>query len=262
MIVMDSELEHILDSYAGMISKNQAKKILENRKGSILEDEKTDVVGLLAFLAEARKAGTTKEYNANIEDIIYRIFNASTTKTASGRESKKRIVVIGKENNTAELILFDKFSDIIDINCYERGDKVFIKNAVVDINTGQLRAGKNFSISKIAQGNLGITDFTQLKEGMKNIDIIGKVIEIGPIRHVNKLNGTQIPVCDIVLSDTHQTIPATLWGNAAIETAAMSVNDCIKIEFCSVKKRNETLEIYANDYSRIVKSQLLLSRLH
>ncbi len=262
MIKMNSDLERILDSYSGMISKNQAERILESRKGRILEDEKTDAIGVLAFLAEARKAGTTKEYSANIEDIIYRIFNASTTKTASGKERKRRDIVLGKENNTVELVVFDKFSDMADINCYERGDKVFIKNAIVDVGTGQLRAGRNFSMSKIAQGNTGIVDFNEIKEEIKNIDIIGKVIEIDPIRHVNRLNGTQIPVCDIVLSDAHKAIAATLWGNIAIETAALNINDCIKIEFCSVKSRNGTLEIYANDYSRIVKSQALLSRLH
>jgi hypothetical protein len=97
---------------------------------------------------------------------------------------------------------------------------------------------------------------------MKNIDIIGKVVEISPIRHVSALsNGDAIAVAGCVLSDLSNTVGVSLWESSALATASMHVNGFAKIEFCSSRVRNEKIEVYANNLSRVVVGKSFAGRL-
>jgi hypothetical protein len=96
---------------------------------------------------------------------------------------------------------------------------------------------------------------------MRNIDIIGKVVEISPIRHVSALSGGAIAVSGCVLSDLSSTVGVSLWGSSALATASMHVNGFAKIEFCSARVRNEKMEVYASDLSRVVAGKAFAGRL-
>ncbi|MEM0106903.1 MAG: hypothetical protein QXS03_01590 [Candidatus Micrarchaeaceae archaeon] len=261
---MDSNIENLLDIYSGLISKKQAERLLEeNFHGEkMVNIEKTDALGVLVFINEVKKSGQSKEdYMVDINDTIYRIFNYSTSKTQAGKEIKRRVIVLGKENATVEMVLYNKFSDLIDSNCYERGNRIFIKNAILDITGNRLISGKNTIITKISQDNFSICNYKDIKESIKNADIVGKVIEIDPIRYINKFGGGQTALCNILITDGEKTANVSLWGQTALATASLNLNEIIKIEFCNINVENNFINIRANENSRIFASKILEAKL-
>ncbi len=259
-------IDSIINSHYGMITSAQAADIA-SEDSNLLIKEHIDVQGINEFLkmqthqSTLLKDSENSTYNVIIEDKIYRIFEDSNTLEDS-KKKNMRTVVLGKEGNTIALKLSEKFSKIIDINGFERGDIISARNVLLDLVHNELIATPTTVLTRIFPSDSGIKNYDELCDGMKNIDIIGNIIEIGPIRYVNKINGNGlIGVSSCVISNTYKTFNVSLWGNAALKTAVMNVNDTIKIEFCSIKNRNNTLEIYANDLSRILINKNLSSRL-
>lgn len=68
----------------------------------------------------------------------------------------------------------------------------------------------------------------ELREGMKRVDVVAKVIEISEPREVRSRYGDQtFKVADALISDETGTIKLTLW-NEQIER--VNVNDTVRIE--------------------------------
>jgi hypothetical protein len=263
----------VIDSYDGMITKAQAAAIVDNSNGIAGKQGTEDITTIKAlseFFSMIVKQNmpllgkqSSKAYKTNIQDHIYRIFNP-VEYALNGRQNVKRTIVLGSEGSTMKFNIKGKLSDFIDSNAFERGDMVIVKNAVLDTSTGELSSISSTMINKVMPSTIiPIYDYSTLKEGMKNIDIVGKILELGPIRYVNKLSGSgQIAVVDCMLSNMSDTIKASLWGSSATITAKFNVGDFMKIEFCNVIKRNNSLEIYASDLSRVVSNKLFERKIH
>ncbi len=259
-------IDSVINSHYGMITSAQATEIA-SKNNSLLSKEHIDVQGINDFLKmQTHQSSLLKDskggnYNVIIEDKIYRIFE-DFDNIDDNKKKNKRTIILGREGNTIALKLSEKFSKIIDINGFERGDIISARNVLLDIIHNELIAIPTTVLTRIFPSDSGIKNYDELIDGMKNIDVIGNIIEIGPIRYVNKINSNDlIGISSCVISNTYKTFNVSLWGRAALKTAAMNGNDTIKIEFCAIKKRNNTLEIYANDLSRILINKNLSSRL-
>ena len=274
--------EDVIESLSGMVSREKAGAIANdpanpNPQTSSPNDaaaaDFTDVASLLEFInskfsamqshqlfqQQRQPTQQSTDYFVNVNDYLYRVFNQSVYDYGS-RKGVKRDIVLGKEGKTIRMTLFDNLSRIIDSEAFERGDTVRIRNAVITQN-GSLKSINKTVISRVAPSALAISDFSTLKGYEKNIDVIGKVIEIYPIKYVNRLDGSgQVGVANCTLSDSSTTIRAAFWGSSAAATADLNVNDIVKIEFCSVHMRGEDKELYVNDSSRVFSSKLLAER--
>ncbi len=270
-----SGIEEVIDGLSGMITREQAKALLDNRataKASAADqnpdkipEDITNAVGLLEFVEMNRRRGMvgrsiTDAFTVNVRDSVYRIFNPSSY-SSQGVQSERRTVVLGTEGFTIKLSL-RRLSALMDSGAFERGDTMLVSNALLDMQNCELKEGKGTSVRRLAPTRLeSVIDYSVLTEGMKNIDIIGKIVEVSPIRHVSALSGTTIPVTDCVMSDQSNTIGVSLWESAALASASMHVNDFMKIEFCNIRTRNEKLEVYAGNLSRVVVGKAFASRL-
>ncbi|MGI0133747.1 MAG: hypothetical protein ACREBW_02155 [Candidatus Micrarchaeaceae archaeon] len=250
-------VEEVVDKFTGMITPGQAQELIDSGSYARHTQNKdiTSVQALLEFISTNRGRQPAQLYTVNIKDTVYRVFNPV---------SRKRIAVLGKEGETAKLSLSGRLSDEMDTACVERGDTIIVKSAVLDAVAGELRTDKDTSISKVSSNGFinCITDYSALRDGMRNIDVLGKLAEIGEIRHVNRLgNGGQVPVVDCVISDNRNTARLSLWESSALLVAGLNVNDIVKVEFCSVRINDGKVEIYANSLSRLLSGNALASRL-
>ncbi|MEM0149641.1 MAG: hypothetical protein QXW10_01970 [Candidatus Micrarchaeaceae archaeon] len=264
----------IIDAYGGMISSSQAHAlagsiahITDGKKGA---QDITNVAALLELVGAqpAQKGsqlfppgGKSSTYTVNIQDKIYRIFNPVTF-TYNNRQQSRRTIVMGSEGYTIKFILKEKLSEFIDSNVFERGDIVIVKNASFDSVSGELLSMPGTMINKVMPApESAIIDYSRLREGMKSIDIIGKIVELGPVRYVNRLGGGQVAVSDCTISNLEASVAVSLWGSSALATSRLSAGDFVKIEFCSTVFKNGAIGIYANELSRIVASKLFEGRL-
>ena len=250
--------EDVLDSFSGMITMEQASAIASGETLPAHSEGSTSVAGLLEFIKAMRGAknreDTAKLYTVNIEDTIYRVFNEI-------EGASRRTVTLGRVGSTINVVLTDRLSSIVDERGFERGDLMAIRGASLDIVNERLIGTKSTTLSRTRRSNLGITDFSLLKESDRNIDIVGKVGEIGPLRYVNRLGSSgQIAVADCKLTDTLNYIDVTLWGSSALLSKKMHVNDFIKIEFCSIRSVESKLQVNANELSRVLINKELAAR--
>jgi len=67
----------------------------------------------------------------------------------------------------------------------------------------------------------------ELKPGMRRVDVIAKVVELGQSREVTTRAGEQSRVADAVVTDDSGTVKLTLWNE---QIDQVKVNNTVKIE--------------------------------
>ena len=249
------DVEKMVDRFSGFITKEQAEFILQGEAGIVQQPPKRRSAASareLSGLSGKERADTEV---MSIKDYIYRIFNP-----VSNAREQKRIVILGEEGATIPFELRGKISEFMDINAFERGDFVSISNAMFDYSDGTLRSLQGTMINKITPSSLhAVTDFSSLSCELRHADIVGRITEINPIRHVSRLGGGSMPMSFCSLSDSRVTIGASFWGSSALVTESLKLNAFVKIEFCDIRLRDGRPHVSANNDSRILSSPLLAS---
>ncbi|MGC8479152.1 MAG: OB-fold nucleic acid binding domain-containing protein [Candidatus Micrarchaeia archaeon] len=231
-----------------MISKNKAEEL---RKATQLKSYSKLTV---------KELNALKPKNADIvtiEDNIYRIFNKITFEN-NGTMRKRRVVALGDEGVTVRVTLWDKSSEFVDTMLVQRGDRVLISNLKTLLNNGEIELTNtpNTYISRVSPTYQVIkTNFSDLNGDEKNIDILGRILSVGPIRYFRDLDGKQNGISECSISDGSNEVKVTLWKSSSVYAAEMHPGSYVKIEFANVKKTNDKVEITANDYSRILLGQ-------
>jgi hypothetical protein len=259
-----SDLDKMVDKFSGFITKEQAEFILKGENGaepkSRTDARKSsmsvkELIGSIPPKKPQAKMSDSLEGNeslVNIKDSVYRIFNSSTTQV-NGKETIRRTVILGEEGSTIALSVRDKLSEFIDVNAFERGDLVIVNNALFDSSKLELRSSPNTIINRASPSvSTVISDYSTVKEEKRKVDIVGRVVEISPIRYVTTLGKSgQVAVASCIITDSTNMMDASFWGSSAIKTTGFKPNDFIKVEFCDIRMRDGKLQVYATDDSRV-----------
>jgi hypothetical protein len=245
--------DDIIDGFDGLLTKEQADRLYSESRVHQGTNDGTVTAEYISHLMEPGATGILKgleKERLNVKDEIYRIFNP-IKKNFGNSNSVSRILVLGKEDRTVNVLLSQKTSDAIDSGNFCRGDIIIITNLTLDIRTSLLRATPKTSIKEIAKGDNLIKNFSLLTSGMKNIDIEGIAIEAGPIRVAETSPSRKFASTYLVLSDGKTSVNVACTGSSAEIASKVPLNSKVKIEFCDVRERNGTIEAHAGDLSRI-----------
>jgi len=113
--------------------------------------------------------------------------------------------------------------------------------------------------AQIVAAELGINldrerlKLSELVHGMKRASVLGKIIELFPIREFNK-NGRQGKVANLLLADESSNVRVVLWDTnhiALIEQGKLKKGDVVEISNGSVRNR----EIHLSSFSEIKHSK-------
>lgn len=246
--------EDVMDDHYGMITRAQANAMVGTSE-SLAPDAKQDRITVsdvneFISLHKGEAPADGQAHTVDVEDLVYRVFNMQRIDSAGRRASRN--VVLGTEGNTVVLSLFGASAESIDADRIERGDIVFVRGALIDLQGGSLKGANGTAISRLVPSHNAVTDFSLLSEGQRNMDVSGRVVEIGPVRYVNRLSVGRVAVSDCAIADGSSTLPVSMWGSSALATSSIRVNSTVKVEFCSVRGRNGSVEIYAGDLSRVL----------
>ncbi|MGQ9543484.1 MAG: OB-fold nucleic acid binding domain-containing protein [Candidatus Bathyarchaeia archaeon] len=89
---------------------------------------------------------------------------------------------------------------------------------------------------------------SELKPGMRRVDLQGRIVEIGDVRDVMTRFGEPSRVATAILEDDSGTIKLSLW-NEAIDS--VNVNDTVKIENGYVTSFRGEPQLNVGRYGRI-----------
>ena len=90
----------------------------------------------------------------------------------------------------------------------------------------------------------------ELKAGMRNIDILGKIMRKFEIRHFESARGPG-KVASFVFGDETGVTRAVLWNDQADKLDQLQEGNVIKISSAYVRDNNGRLELHINDRSKI-----------
>lgn len=243
-------IDSIVEEYGGMISREAAEKL----SGTKMQHRIHAVKEINDFVYEEGSV-------VDLEGPIYRIFNPYVFEK-EGKKRQIRKIVVGDTESSITITVWDRASEMIDRLVLERGDKVRCYNLVVtrDVKDICLRSRGNTYLVKVAAASSKALSFEALMPGKKDIDIIGKVVSVDPIRYFTDLSRRRTAVSSCMLSDGHRLLKAMLWRSSSAFASDMHPGDYIKIEFASTKNAGNSIEISAGDSARILISSALRPR--
>jgi len=100
-------------------------------------------------------------------------------------------------------------------------------------------------------------NLSELKEEMRNIVLVGKILQIFETREFSRKDGTGGKVSSFLFGDTSQTVKVVLWGEKAdiVKNEYFRVNELIRIigAYCKKGKDNK-LEVHLGKRGKILLS--------
>ncbi len=238
-------MEDPRDFYSGMANKeNAAKFTVKKVKIQDIYNGKIELGSIV-----------------EIEEYVYRLFNPKRFER-DGRERFLRTMVLGSTNGSIRVALWDKASILADTMPIERGDKILASNLMLrkGLTDLELSSTKNTFFNRIEPAKEGICDFSTLSVGEKDIDVFGKIVEIGSPRYFNDQNGKERKVVRCTLTDGVINLSAAFWDSSCDYVTSLHPGDFIKIEFASIKDNNG-IEINAGNFSRVAANKIFKNRL-
>ncbi|MEM0154717.1 MAG: hypothetical protein QW814_02695 [Methanothrix sp.] len=245
--------DDIIDSFDGLLTKEQAERLYSESKANLSTKEETVTAGYINTIMESGATGILKgleKEKINVKDEIYRIFNP-VKKDFNNSTTVSRILVLGKEGSTVNVLLNGKISDIIDAGHFLRGDTIIITKLMLDIRKSLLRSTQKTSIKRITAAGNNINDLSLLIPGMKNINIAGVAIEAGPIKIIQTSSAKKLASTYLILSNAKTSVRVICTGSSAEAASKLPLNSMVRIEFCDAKANKGSIEIHAGDLSRI-----------
>jgi len=183
----------------------------------------------------------------NIVAKVERIFNP-LEKERENRKIKVRSIILNIDNQLVRLVAWHKLCDYIDLAGIEHGDEIRINRAVAKNN--EIHTKGYTVITIVKKGSTPIKDFSALKEN-ETVDVVGKIVELNPLKFFEK-DGKQRKMISGKLFDGKISLRVVAWDRSAEIINLAPLSAIIKIEFAKIKKRNDALEIHANDKSRVL----------
>ncbi|MGI0141687.1 MAG: hypothetical protein ACREBF_03510 [Candidatus Micrarchaeales archaeon] len=255
--------QEVIDEHFGLIDKTTAAKIAQE-KSTAQNSEEKDVGGAKPILTTVNQLILEKiriETLVDIEETVYRVYNKKEVEI-NGADIMIRMIVLGTQGENARLILFREKAELATSIPIERGDRILVNRAVVKrgYNGFELASISQSAIEVLKRANTGINDFN-LIDDRKEVDVLGKVVSIGPIKHSIFSANRDSDSCSFTITDGINQLGVSAIGNAVRDIAAAHPGDVVKIEFAIVKEAVGKKELYVNESGRILVNESLRSRL-
>lgn len=255
--------EKVLDEHLGMIDRQTASKIAEGK--SIAEqkpsDDPLDIASEMVTIEDLVLGKAKVNSLVEMEEVVYRVYNKKLVEVG-GVDIMTRIILLGTEQKNIKVILFDGKVDLANSIPIERGDKIIARNFVVKKYAGSLELASiaQSTIGREIEAKTGINEFSRINPSAQEIDVVGKLVVIGPIKHSIFAVARDNDSCSFTISDGIDQMKVLVVGNGVRELETAHPGDPIKIEGATIRK-NGGIELYLNESSRILVSSSIRSRL-
>jgi replication factor A1 len=173
----------------------------------------------------------------NLVGAVKGFSRVSTFTRANGLQGQVMRVRLADETGRVKAVFWDDQVSLV---------KAYHKDDVIKVQGGQVRSGLGntlevhvgrFGSVKLVTGSKLVerissrfTTIKDVKNGLNDIDVLGRVLSIGQIREFQRRNGQTGIVGSLFLMDESGSIRVTLWDDSTVMLSQMSVNDILLIE--------------------------------
>ncbi|WP_406660285.1 OB-fold nucleic acid binding domain-containing protein [Methanolobus sp. ZRKC3] len=172
--------------------------------------------GNVGFIAKVMSVFPAKEFNRN-DGTVGRVAN----------------LMVADETGSIRLTLWDERADLIKNSEIEIGQVFQISGYVKEGYSGiEVNVGNNGVLSQIdedIEASIASTKIGEIKDGMGDINIKGKVLDISDVKTFNRKDGTTGKVANITVGDDSGKIRVTLWDETTEMTTKLQIDDSVEI---------------------------------
>jgi replication factor A1 len=171
--------------------------------------------GNVIFVAKVISVGDIKEFSRD-NDTMGRVVNLN----------------LADETGSIRAALWDEAADLVKIGDIKMGQAIKVKGFIkqgqrgLEVNVG--RGGNVEPVEKEVPVNLKPHKISEIKAGMSDLNVLGKVLDLGKVRVFARKDGKTGKVANITIGDETGKIRVTLWDSKA-ESPGVNVGDIVEI---------------------------------
>jgi replication factor A1 len=222
-------IQEKVESMGGLCDDSMAAMLVANELGfsdvgrdSVKIENITAESGPVNFIAKVVSVFDTKEFTRN-DGTIGRVGN----------------IIVGDETGKIRVTLWDNMADLIKTGKIEIGQTLQIGGYAKQGYSGvEINIGNNGVLAE-SEEEVDVTanyqNIIDIKDGMGDLNLTGKILEISEIRTFQRKDGNPGKVGNLLLGDNTGTVRVTLWDD--------------KTEFLNQIEYGDTVEL-VNAYAR------------
>jgi len=245
----EEKLDHMIqqrqEEFSGLINEAAAAYSIAKEFGIEIESEVERSYLKIADL-------TLGMQDVNLKARVVRVF-APKEFEKEGKRGRVCNLLIRDASGDANLILWNKDVDLIEKGIVEKGDEVEVLDAYVkgDAENKEIQLGIGGQIIKTGVLEHKITKIGEIKNEMRDIDVVAMVIDVGAINVFEREN-KHGEVSSILIGDESGKLRLILWDSNAGLVKKVKPGDTLKVENAYSKKVTLGIELHANWRSRVI----------
>ena len=249
-----------LEEFLGLVDEKEAQMA-----GLADKDTAAKLVALTMGISdEEKKIG---EVTAELPNVVLvgKVIACSDVRTFSredGSSGNVANLTLADETGSIRVVLWDAAADLVKVGEIVFGDSIQVSGFVKEGRNGlEVSLGREGKIDKIAlsediQVRTDPYQINEIKEGMGNIYLIAKVLDIPDIRTFQRKDGSSGKVRNVSLGDNTGKIKVTLWEENADAASTIKPGDNVEITggYAKENSYSNQIEINLGNNSSIQKS--------
>jgi Single-stranded DNA-binding replication protein A (RPA), large (70 kD) subunit and related ssDNA-binding proteins len=264
------EINDIYEKLGGVISKEDFTREVEEKveQMSGLCDVRTAAM-LVAHDHGASDTGesqlqkisgiTPNSGNVKFIGKIMSVFPAKEFNRNDGTVGRVANVVIADETGSIRITLWDDRADLVKNGQIEVGQNYQIAGYVKEGYSGiEVNIGNNgvfCETDEKVEARIDSKKIEDIKNGMGDLNIRGRILDISDTRTFNKKDGSAGKVANIMIGDETGKIRVTLWDETADLTKELQIDDSVEIinGYARENNFNQQVEMQIGNRSTIRK---------
>ena len=264
------EINDIYEKLGGVISKEDFTREVEEKveQMSGLCDVRTAAM-LVAHDHGASDTGenqlqkisgiTPNSGNVKFIAKIMSVFPAREFNRNDGTVGRVANIIVADETGSIRLTLWDDRADLAKTGEIQVGQNYQIAGYVKEGYSGiEVNIGNNgvfCETDEKVEARIDSKKIEDIKNGMGDLNIRGRILDISDIRTFNKKDGTAGKVANIMIGDESGKIRVTLWDETADLTKELQIDDSVEIinGYARENNFNQQVEMQVGNRSTIRK---------
>ncbi|MGM0770788.1 MAG: OB-fold nucleic acid binding domain-containing protein [Halobacteriota archaeon] len=237
------EITEIYNKLGGIISEDDFRKKVEEKveQMSGLCDTRTAAMLVahdLGVTDTAKEIIKIKDITPEIGNVsfvakVVSIFDVREFNRNDGTIGRVGNLMVADDTGSIRLTLWDDRADLIKNGNIEVGDCMEISGYAkegysgTEVNIG--RYGVINTTDQEIEVRLDSQKISEIRDGMGDINVSGKLLDVSDVRTFQKKDGSQGRVGNILIGDETGKIRVTLWDEKVDSTKEMKLDDTVEI---------------------------------
>ncbi|MDY0266762.1 MAG: OB-fold nucleic acid binding domain-containing protein [Methanimicrococcus sp.] len=262
-----AELQEIYEKVKNLISYDDFIEKVNERKealGGLCDDEMCArlVLSDLGVSATEREIVTIDSIDENSGNIsfvgkVLTIYDPREFNRADGTIGRVATVMAGDPTGKIRISVWDSKVDAIESGEIKPGCSVNVSGYTKrGLNGAEVHVGNNgiFALSEEeVEYEIPIRKIDEIKDGMNDITVLGKVLDLGQVKTFSRKDGGEGRVSNMTIGDSTGTIRVSLWDDKASLVDELDIGASVKIQnaYSKINNFSQKVEISLSHSSAV-----------